>query len=246
MRFICNNLNRITYVNESCLRRFFEPPPAQIDFNIAAGILRLSDKYDVEYLKRRALRHFSALSPMSINKFDKFNIPGRWSKFCTFALINLARDTGSLWLLPAALYGSSNLNIETILDGISCSGSRFTLRESDKKSCLIARQNLVAVNATRIAESLCPSVKECATPLTCGAWKLHITKGLASEMQMPDPLTYHPEFCQPWLQICPACNAAKNSTYLRERQACWDNLPALFGLPSWSELIRMRKAALED
>ncbi|KAJ6503063.1 hypothetical protein DFH09DRAFT_1375561 [Mycena vulgaris] len=44
---------------EASIPSFFEAWPAEVDFTVVAGILRLSQKYHVDPLKKRALLHFS-------------------------------------------------------------------------------------------------------------------------------------------------------------------------------------------
>ncbi|KAJ7290264.1 hypothetical protein C8J57DRAFT_1492991 [Mycena rebaudengoi] len=46
---------------------FFEPYPAPTEFDIVSGALRLSNKYAVEYLRRRALVHLSSRYFMDIS-----------------------------------------------------------------------------------------------------------------------------------------------------------------------------------
>ncbi|KAJ6542518.1 hypothetical protein DFH09DRAFT_837970, partial [Mycena vulgaris] len=45
---------------------FLEPPPAKTDLAAITGILRLSHKYDVQYLCRRALLHLDTGYPTSL------------------------------------------------------------------------------------------------------------------------------------------------------------------------------------
>ncbi|KAJ7689810.1 hypothetical protein B0H17DRAFT_936768, partial [Mycena rosella] len=43
--------------------RFLEPRPSKADLDVVISILHLSNKYDVDYLRRRALGHLSSLYP---------------------------------------------------------------------------------------------------------------------------------------------------------------------------------------
>ncbi|KAJ7606080.1 hypothetical protein FB45DRAFT_1140238 [Roridomyces roridus] len=46
---------------------FFERPPVPTPFPVGEGILRLSTKYDVGYLRLRALLHLATASPLSLS-----------------------------------------------------------------------------------------------------------------------------------------------------------------------------------
>jgi hypothetical protein len=44
--------------------------------------------------------------------------------------------------------------------------------------------------------------------------------------------------------LCPACLAVLKQTHKDARQAFWDKLPKIYGLPEWEELERLRAAAI--
>ncbi|KAJ6592203.1 hypothetical protein DFH09DRAFT_1306096 [Mycena vulgaris] len=48
---------------------FFMPPPAAPKVEDIIGVLRLSHKYDVPYLRRRSLEHFGTIFPTSLSQY---------------------------------------------------------------------------------------------------------------------------------------------------------------------------------
>ncbi|KAF8217041.1 hypothetical protein K438DRAFT_1798203 [Mycena galopus ATCC 62051] len=52
---------------------FFMPPPAEFQLGEALAILRLSHKYDVPYLRRRALDHVGPIYPTSLAGYGDNN-----------------------------------------------------------------------------------------------------------------------------------------------------------------------------
>ncbi|KAJ7729834.1 hypothetical protein DFH07DRAFT_177261 [Mycena maculata] len=48
---------------------FFELPPAPTTYPIVASVLRLSTKYEVAYLRQRALLHLASASPLSLEEY---------------------------------------------------------------------------------------------------------------------------------------------------------------------------------
>ncbi|KAJ7733621.1 hypothetical protein B0H16DRAFT_1249158, partial [Mycena metata] len=86
-------------------RRFFEPLPATPSFPIVAGVLRMSPKYEVDVLRRRALLHLSSQHPTTLDDWDALGqkYKGAYDEFL-LELILLARQTSALWILPVAFY----------------------------------------------------------------------------------------------------------------------------------------------
>ncbi|KAJ6567027.1 hypothetical protein B0H19DRAFT_1258189 [Mycena capillaripes] len=44
--------------------------------------------------------------------------------------------------------------------------------------------------------------------------------------------------------LCPSCITTLSATHQKARQACWDKIPEIYGLPSWDELEQMKVAAI--
>ncbi|KAF7339081.1 BTB domain-containing protein [Mycena venus] len=85
---------------------FFEPPPAKTDLAAITGILRLSHKYDVQYLRRRALLHLDTGYPTSLAVYEvsgseTFSSDGLGDSLLT---IQCASEVGATWVLPTAFY----------------------------------------------------------------------------------------------------------------------------------------------
>ncbi|KAJ7697813.1 hypothetical protein B0H17DRAFT_1262024 [Mycena rosella] len=122
---------------------FFERPPAPTTFSVVAGVLRLSTKYDVNYLRRRALLHLSSAMPCLCAEYDTvastrtFYTPG--SQFSRLLLI---QDLGLTWALPAAMYSVACASVEALVDGISFEGTQVHLPPPIQRTCLIARADL--------------------------------------------------------------------------------------------------------
>lgn len=88
------------------------PFPAPTEFDAIVGCLRLSHKYAVDYLRRRALVHLSSGHAMKLSDADKFYYLGdrkpSWPvpPDPTFRIrgIQLAREVEATWILPYAFY----------------------------------------------------------------------------------------------------------------------------------------------
>ncbi|KAJ6453962.1 hypothetical protein C8R45DRAFT_782512, partial [Mycena sanguinolenta] len=118
--------------------------PALFNFHVVAGILRLSTKYDVEYLRHRALLHLSAALPGSLAEHDSRDRIGPFDaeEEVELPLLILAHELGLTWALPTALYFVSGFTVEHILDGITFNGRDIELPRSVQRTLSIGRSSL--------------------------------------------------------------------------------------------------------
>ncbi|KAJ6455897.1 hypothetical protein C8R47DRAFT_996596, partial [Mycena vitilis] len=82
---------------------FFEAYPAPSTFEILAGVLRLSSKYEVEHLRRRALVHLSSQFPTKLEGWDRRR-PGSPRFSTLIPTIELSRQSRAPWILPTVFY----------------------------------------------------------------------------------------------------------------------------------------------
>ncbi|KAF7308737.1 hypothetical protein MKEN_01072800 [Mycena kentingensis (nom. inval.)] len=127
---------------------FFAPYPAKTDFDAIHGILKMSTKYGVEPLRRRALQHLTSAHPTSISVWDSlcgpstgtrvFAIPAYAGPSFDFShlelpIITLARETRADWILPTAFFRAlATLSSADILDGIDYTSVHVELDRADK------------------------------------------------------------------------------------------------------------------
>ncbi|KAJ7181424.1 hypothetical protein C8R43DRAFT_969138 [Mycena crocata] len=125
---------------------YFMPPPAPVELHALLAILRLSHKYDVQYLHLRALHHLSvAYGPMSVAEYrasdEKNHIiyPTPDGKtLAHLSVIAAATEVIALWLLPVAFYLAStstpeDLRVTTALGA----------QEHHVQNCLSAQRELL-------------------------------------------------------------------------------------------------------
>jgi len=123
------------------LRAIFESGYFEVDrettFPILAGILRLSTKYDIGYLRRRATIHLATAYPLSLQAWDrrelKRTIPP--IPYIPFAVLELARAVNIPVILPAAIYCCCTCSVEDILDGVPWGGDQLNMSPKDQRLC---------------------------------------------------------------------------------------------------------------
>ncbi|KAJ7691394.1 hypothetical protein B0H16DRAFT_1752325 [Mycena metata] len=96
---------------------FFMPPPAVIEFDHVLGILCLAHKYDVPYLRHRALEHLGSMFPTHLTEYDDGTLKKLLSSntIDRYAIIETATEVSALWLLPVAYYDLSKQDMARLI-----------------------------------------------------------------------------------------------------------------------------------
>ncbi|KAJ7768517.1 hypothetical protein B0H16DRAFT_1882338 [Mycena metata] len=229
---------------------FFMPPPAEIQFEHTLGILRLSNKYDVPYLRRRALDHLETTFPAQLAQYDaragnQHPHPPDETATRAVATIKAATEVGAPWLLPVAYYDLCRRKMSSII----ASGAFDQLGEQERNTCLVgyAAQIHSFPKMFRFLSTPNDVYAECDDWAECNRIRLQITHGSETWTDMTWPLDFWNEDI--WQAItndgmCPRCIADGKVLHVAARQEFWDRLPQMFGLPRWEELEAMRRVAL--
>jgi hypothetical protein len=208
---------------------------------VVAGILRLSTKYDVRYLRQRATRHLLNVYSATLDEWDQRNsaiIPAFSGR--PLAVLCLAREVDIPILLPAAMYGCATSAFEILLDGATLrDGSHIELDWRDKRSCIVARSCLSDALLGRIFNFLlCSPPSGCSNWVTCAVGKLkHLRKLQAKSLKMAGLHVLSKRFLNGFEKdVCDSCYSTSHASFVAARRALWDDLPSIFGLPNWQEL----------
>ncbi|KAJ7684253.1 hypothetical protein DFH06DRAFT_1072821 [Mycena polygramma] len=241
---------------------FFMPYPACTNFDAVAGCLRLSHKYGVEYLFRRALVHFSSGYQTTLSQFDDYTFNDNPSQGPSWEYpdepafriraIELARQVDATWILPRAFYSLSNQFDDlgaAIFHGTVHGGVQVQLSLQDQTSFLnghAVQCSDTAVNAIRFLSNPL-AIEGCLSPSHCYLARLD-----AIEVSREFILDHPSHFLYVWVpddwhlleDICPVCLARLKRTRRQAREAWWNKLPQIYGLPAWPELEQMKTAAI--
>jgi len=224
----------------------FLPRPAPTTFEKVAAILRLSTKYEVEYLRRRALEHLSSGYPTSLAQWRDNELP-----LATFPVlpsdalvtINLAREVHCPWVLPTAFYdyckftGPSEIFRGTMQDGML-----LALSDADKQLCLEAREAQREVSKD-LENFLAEVVEDCTGSGCSGSrllWMRYLNK-LRQDGFWLDPTETWEHWGPFSNHVCKTCLLACQKKYEDARLAVWESIPSMFNLPSWAELEAERE-----
>ncbi|KAJ7734151.1 hypothetical protein DFH07DRAFT_1065283 [Mycena maculata] len=221
---------------------FFEPPPYPTTFPIISAVLKLSTKYDVEYLRHRALLHLASASPRSLSEYVFLPSARTFPlHYLEFPYLLLAHDFGLSWALPAAMYDACRLEIADLVDGIPVDGGRVKLSPSLQRKCLAGRETLLA--QSRDAFRFLRAPQDDCTDAACLESRLRLLDVLMENDLMDSAKTqnfwegHRPAFCA-------ACGPAVDAASFAAIHEIWEGLPVLFELGTWEQLDAARTADL--
>lgn len=225
---------------------FFERPPAGTEIDILLGVLRLSSKYTVEYLRKRCLLHLDTYYSVSLEAFDKWRdtITIGWEAKMSYAATILFHELGLIWLLPVSMYWAVYYDVASLLDGIQWRGSLIHLDPESQRACIIGRSELAVRQQRDIGASLAtPLSGICGSPGVCNSVKRKCLQRLGKRGLVCPLETF-------WISdsmagCCGTCASEWETIYSEARKKLWADLPGIFGLPDWDELRAMRATALE-
>ncbi|KAJ7479823.1 hypothetical protein FB451DRAFT_1556640 [Mycena latifolia] len=213
---------------------YFMPAPVPVDLRVILAILRLSHKYDIQYLYLRALNHLAK---------DGWYKPAYDDVFESH-LLESDSDVGALWFLPWAYYCTSTFSAEDLLP------LRQDQTEQFVKTSLLAQLHLS--RATIAVNRFLTMRDACATAPTCNRIRdTHLARVL-NQFKTGEDLEPHAEWDAKDLEglktegMCDFCYALAETRHHEAMTAFWDTLPSIFGLPPWKELRKMKRAAMDE
>ncbi|KAF7305269.1 BTB domain-containing protein [Mycena chlorophos] len=232
---------------------FFSPNIADNSFAVVAGVLRLSHKYEVASLLRRAIVHISTLFPTTLAGWQiRDTNSAAWEPLATSKdVIVLARQLSMDWLLPFAFYEAYRVADEMgmledeeiarddlyrwiigcriLPDEVSkmlsflwdpIAGCSFDVNNPDSVRCARRRQA-----ARRAAER-------------------GRTFSTTESLRGPLEIWRNNDWSVVAEKVCPSCLTEMKARHATAQQEFWSRLPAIFRLPSWDELEKLKATAL--
>ncbi|KAK7050712.1 BTB domain-containing protein [Favolaschia claudopus] len=233
---------------------FFEPYPAPTSLDVLIGVLRLSHKYEVHSLRKRALVHISAGHPTSLEAYDAWEQEPQPAWLLEAIDRNeallpiLARQLSIPWILPIAFYHDcKHMSERCIL--------KSPQSLEDKTLVITACRTLEGTAVSEMLNFLWaddePEDEDCVSPIRCMVSRTgmrRIAEGRRERSTATAPI-FPLEIWRPedWdaLFVCGPCLASMKDAYEGARKAFWDDLPDMFDLPPWDELEKLKAEALK-
>ncbi|KAJ7124668.1 hypothetical protein C8R43DRAFT_1111741 [Mycena crocata] len=230
---------------------FFLPFPTKTNFDVLFGVLRLSTKYQVEPLRRRALVHLSSAFPSTPPEKHLDDASWAIADEEWIRLILLGNELSIDWVLPLAFYRASTLcTTAQLLDGIDVKGSHIALSSQDRLLCIEQKLALSKATSSAIINFLWdPAViPGCIIrhARVCNDARFSARKVAETWRETYGPLTIwmSTDWSEQLEGVCFACMAAMKTAHQEALDGFWNGLPQRFGLPGWDELKQLKENSL--
>ncbi|KAJ7610485.1 hypothetical protein FB45DRAFT_875835 [Roridomyces roridus] len=202
---------------------FFERPPADTTSPIVSGVLRLSTKYDIGYLRKRALCHLASASPLSLEEYDALPSTSTFSLGDGSPIPVMAINLDLEWSKAFPIYViACAADPEEILYGMELipGQPRLLLSSSLQLTCLRARTELLALQVHHTCSFLyILPVPDCASATQC-----HTNRDIIRRA-FTDRKHAHPLMQIKWIwnegRLCTACHNAVKAEIDAGRQRQW-------------------------
>jgi hypothetical protein len=220
---------------------FFEPPPAKTELAAITGILRLSHKYDVQYLRRRALLHLDTGFPTSLAVYEisgseTFASDGLDDSLLT---IQCASEVGAPWVLPTAFYFLCYSDMREIL----AARAWPRLSPADQATAIASYTKQRTACPPVLPFLRIPFTEGCVALDRCSAYKAQYLEDVGT-WNISDPLGSYRDWTPFESRVCAYCLKKSEEYHRVGREKLWANLPAIYGLPAWDILERLKAEAL--
>jgi hypothetical protein len=245
------------FLTAALFHRFFERPPAHTSYEVVLAILKLSTKYEVAYLRKRALAHLFLSYPLTLDQWDQrqkvstlgaeLDIdawPGSTSK--TLKVIEAAKNLKAPWILPGAYYDLATVSLEVLFNDPKWNDG--TINIDTKNDILIGYHKQTNATRSQMLEFLYSNpLERCIQKDVCGEERrrLYCT---TQEWSVTKPLEVMVDGDWEYFlgDLCGLCLEVSKVQFQRARKEFWEKLPEIFGLPKWEVLVRMYGEAVGD
>ncbi|KAJ7142088.1 hypothetical protein C8R43DRAFT_1109255 [Mycena crocata] len=247
--------------------QFFLPFPAPTQYDTIAGCLRLSHKYGVDFLRRRALVHFSSAYTTLLSEWDVLPVDSAapplppltsWQNPSNPAFnlhfIQLSREVDALWLLPLGFYRlSAALSYSAlgrdIFHGAIYNDIPASLSIQDQDTFL--KRHIIQCSSTTadIMRFLSHPVEieGCTSSTLCLVKRLRAVESSREMLRANPSIPLDVWDSGDWetlTDLCPICFRVLEKAHKHARVEFWDTLPEMYDLPPWEELEKMKTAAI--
>ncbi|KAJ6596410.1 hypothetical protein DFH09DRAFT_905327 [Mycena vulgaris] len=196
--------------------------------------LRLSDKYDIPVLRHLMISILREIYPSTLKEWATRKPPPRY----TAHVGNHLSEMSIRRILPAVMYAVCyKLTLNLIVSGY---GTALKIKIQNKEyqnRCILAIPRLMVAQRNSVGYVTVYEDIECNDPSSCNTEPL---LWLALDLDDEDtlnPLTNHKLGSRHVFAVCPSCLESARETCQDARDALWEELPEIFDLGTWEELL---------
>jgi hypothetical protein len=190
----------------------------------------------MERLRDLALQRLKRGVPTTLASFDDpgYQDDRAIAQRNALAVINLARETNCLELLPCAYYYCTRLPTSTIFEG----NNGVVLASSDIAACVLGRDRLLNMQR-QTTHSFLYTLPILASGFGCKGCGVNesdrLFLGYLQRQDSTRPCTFE-QFTE-WKKIGMCKSCAPSHQHMKSRRDAWVQLPGIFGLESWEKIV---------
>ncbi|KAJ7842915.1 hypothetical protein B0H13DRAFT_2676471 [Mycena leptocephala] len=202
--------------------------------DVLCSLLRLSTKYCVDHLRNDMLSTLTALYPSSLDAWLGRCPPVGYimANGDAFKALGLALELQILPILPGVLFECSANTPRAIFNA--------DIQDGNKETCLSVREDFATEYCPRIYRSLLMARSGepliCGNALGCDSTRLECFGSNIISVTIDEIFTKELDWDN--LPLCENCTAAAQAEFRLGRLALWNNLPRIFDLPPWDQLLQ--------
>lgn len=214
-----------------------------LPLEVVASFLRLGRKYDIPLLLDEAITRVTYEFPSTLVEFDGNEACAMIDASITMAIdiTRLGRDNNLLSVVPSALFICSiDSEFDVIFDGlIGSDGIRSTLSLDDQRACILGWRRLIEMQREKTLAWMGPSpITNCTSPTRCSE-KRSALRNVDQHLYPVPKFEALGPWDGTWTQgMCTVCEKNAKTSHQRGRKAVWNELPLVFGLAGWDELLK--------
>ncbi|KIM42686.1 hypothetical protein M413DRAFT_408695 [Hebeloma cylindrosporum] len=223
-------------------------------YEVVLAVLKLSTKYEVGYLRKRALAHLSLAYPLSLDQWDKRetvstlsaeNDVDAWlgSKATskTLNVIAAAEGLNLPWLLPALFYELSTATLELLLHDSKWNDG--SIDPKTKHNILVGYYEQTNATQSRMLNFLyCDPLERCSSKDVCGEVRRRVYCDSQIWLKTKPLEVMEDGDWDPFLgDLCALCLQVSKVRFQQARQEFWETLPEIYGLPKWEVLVGLHE-----
>ncbi|KIP01846.1 hypothetical protein PHLGIDRAFT_325470 [Phlebiopsis gigantea 11061_1 CR5-6] len=214
------------------------------DTPMIVSVLRISTKYEVRSLRKRAIDALLLRYPITYNDY----ITTSWTARPQLdhprhvLVANIAREADVPILLPTALLAcAATANSLTLWDGMTHEGVHYALCEPNKRALFLGRPKLahIARHKTQAFFFHSHSTAGCKARQRCDEF----CRIFADAFDHRDDPWVNPFYRMNWKSVqsacCEPCATSWEQIQTSECDLAWQALPSYFDLPPWHELEKL-------
>ncbi|TDL20915.1 hypothetical protein BD410DRAFT_771991 [Rickenella mellea] len=209
--------------------------------DVVAGLLRMSTKYEIGYLRNQAIKYLTPIYDLpNRNIVERYTATTRGVQFAPL-IINTARETKTDFLIPGAFFFLAIQDINHIFERITKEERpRYRISMDDLQTCITGREALIKCNRETIYSF---GSKKCGENTRCNSRMNTFVQSEVWKEHVADPNTTAVLDSAFWndITVCGMCVETHRMSSRMGVRKVIDQVPGYFKFSDWDTLRKSTK-----